>query len=207
MKLASASTAFDHAFRSGDLTQLEWLERCARELAVDGVVCDVRHFPRHDTDYLAQLKKMAVDLGLTIAALWATEFFTAGDVEQAKALAIAEAIGAPILSAPLGADTQLSWTEQLERLGTATSAAKAINITLAVRNRPGTYAASSHDLKRVSKESDSAWLRYALDFAQFDQASEPDALLARTVLLWGSVSPQIAQNFRGFAVLENTDRT
>ena len=207
MKLASASTAFDQAFRSGDLTQLEWLERCARELAVDGVVCDVRHFPRRDTDYLAQVKKMAVDLGLTVAALWAEEFFTLGEGEQAQTLAIADAIGAPIVSAPLGAETQLSWTAQLERLGTATSAAKAINITIGVRNRPGTFATTSHDLKRVSKESDSAWLRYALDFSQFDQASEPEPLLARAVLLWGSVSPHIAQQFRGFAVLESTDRT
>jgi len=77
MKLACSSTAFDQQLRSGDLTQLEWIDACARELAADGVVFDVRHFPRTDTDYLAQVKKMSADLGLTVAALRHDGFFTA----------------------------------------------------------------------------------------------------------------------------------
>ena len=67
MKLACASGALNREIESGELTQLEFLDLCARDLASDGVVLDVRHFPRTDGDYLAQLKKMAADRGLDIA--------------------------------------------------------------------------------------------------------------------------------------------
>ena len=78
MKLACASSALHHAIERGDLTQLEFIDLCARELACDGVVLDVRHFPRTDDDYLAQIKKMAADRGLTVAALAAPAFFEVG---------------------------------------------------------------------------------------------------------------------------------
>ena len=69
MKLACASSSLHRDIERGELTQLEFFDLCARELACDGVVLDVRHFPRTDDDYLAQVKKMAADRGLTIAAL------------------------------------------------------------------------------------------------------------------------------------------
>ncbi|MFN2527795.1 MAG: sugar phosphate isomerase/epimerase family protein [Candidatus Baltobacteraceae bacterium] len=225
MKLACASTAFDLRLESGDLTQLEWLDLCARELAADGVVCDVRHFPRRDSDYLAQVKKMAVDLGLVIAALNDEDFFGGDEAAMRDVLAVADALGAPIVTAPLELETATSWPAELERLGTATSLAKTMNITLAVRNRALTFGATSHDLKRVLKEADSAWLRFGLEYEAFDGASDPQTLIARTVLLWhthrvgvieSESSPSIdamlqdAKDFRGFLVLDaaggNADR-
>lgn len=217
MKLACASTAFDLRLESGDLTQLEWLDLCARELAADGVVCDVRHFPRRDSDYLAQVKKMAVDLGLVIAAVSDAEFFGGDEASMREVLAVADVLGAPIVAAPLEIETATSWSAELERIGVATSMAKTMNVTLAVRNRPQTFGATSHDLKRVSKEADSAWLRFALEYEAFDAASNPQALIARTVLLWhahqagvleGEQSPTIdrmlqdAKDFRGFLVVD-----
>ncbi|MDQ6929372.1 MAG: hypothetical protein M3126_01720 [Candidatus Eremiobacteraeota bacterium] len=217
MKLACTSSAFDLRLKSGDLTQLEWLDLCARELAADGIVCDARHFPRRDSDYLAQVKKMAVDLGLCIAAVSDEDFFAGGEDAMRDALAIAEALAAPILTAPLALDTAVSWSEELERIGTATSLAKTMNVTLAVRNRPKTFAGTSQDLKRVSKEADSAWLRYALEYARFDAGSEPAPLLPKTVLLWHTRSAneiesdesaqharmlEDAQSFLGFLVLD-----
>ena len=217
MKLACTSSAFDLRLESGDLTQLEWLDLCARELAADGIVCDVRHFPRRDSDYLAQVKKMAVDLGLTIAAVSDDDFFGAGEEAMRDVLAIADAIGAPIVTAPLEPDTSTSWSAELVRIGTATSLAKTMNITLGVRNRPKTFGASSHDLKRVSKEADSAWLRFALEYGTFDVGSETEPLLGRAVLLWDTHhAPQIqdaplpaqtrlldeAQAFLGYLVLD-----
>lgn len=184
MKLACASTAFHQLLAGGDLTQLEWLDLCARELAVDGVVCDVRHFPRRDSHYLAQVKKMAVDLGLTLAAIASEDFFSGDESAMRDAFALADLTGAPLIAAPLQADTATSWPEELERIGTATSMGKTMNLTLAVRNRPGTFGASSHDLKRVSKEADSAWLRYALDYNAFDATGDTVALVSKAVLLW-----------------------
>ena len=217
MKLACASSAFDQHLAGGDLTQLEWLDLCARELGVDGVVCDVRHFPRRDSDYLAQVKKMAVDLGLTIAAVASEDFFSAGESAMRDALALADLTGAPVIAAPLQAETAVSWSAQLERIGAGTSLAKTMNVTLAVRNRAGTFAASAHDLKRVSKEADSAWLRYALDLGALEAGSDAAVPLAKAVLLWhehdrhdgdsgespaGETFLKQAADFRGFFVLD-----
>ena len=63
------------------------------ELRADGVVLDVRHFPRTDDDYLAQIKKMATDIGLVIAAISSDEFFTANADLMASQLRIASVIG------------------------------------------------------------------------------------------------------------------
>ena len=204
MKLACTSAAFARAFDRGDLTQLEWLDVCARELECDGVVLDVRHFPRTDDDYLAQIKKMAADLGLCIAALTDDSAFTGGDVRDALRMALA--IGTPLLAGRLAADTACTWSEQLERLNEATGAAKAANVTLAVRNAAGSFAASVHDCKRVSKETDSAWLRYGLDPRAFEAGSDPGDLRSKAVLLFwdDAAEPDVApwEEFRGFVSLD-----
>jgi len=214
MKLACSSTAFDALLRSGELTQLEWIDLCAHELAADGVVFDVRHFPRTDTDYLAQVKKMAVDLGLTVAALRHDGFFTVDDMHVEQALEIALALGAPILSAPLPLETASSWSDVLSTLGSATSLAKRFNVTLALRNAPQTFAVTIQDMKRAVKEADSAWLRYGPDFSALDTVSDPEHLLSKTVLAWhelGACSADDVQpiarllaDYRGFVALDDT---
>jgi sugar phosphate isomerase/epimerase len=213
MKLACSSTAFDEQLRSGRLTQLEWIDLCAHELAVDGVAFDVRHFPRTDTDYLAQVKKMAVDLGLTVAALRHDGFFDGDEPHMEQTIEIALALAAPLLSAPLPPETAASWSQVQTRMGTATSIAKRFNVTIAVRNAPHTYAASTHDMKRVSKEADSAWLRYGPDLSAFDAASEPQDIIGKCVLAWfdarsdseiGQAVARMLHGFRGFVVLDDS---
>ncbi len=208
MQFAYSSGAFDQALRRGDLTQLEFIDAIARETLFDGVVLDDRHFPRTDGDYLAQVKKMAADLGLTIAALASDAFFVADEDAMRATLDRALTVGAPLLAGRLGTETALSWSEQLHKLGTASSLAKAANVTLAVRNAPGTFAATEHECKRASKETDSAWLRYGLEPAAFDTASDVAALREKTVLLWVGVREEpldaIWRDFHGFAVIEKT---
>ena len=201
MKLACSSSAFDALLRAGDLTQLEWIDLCAHELRADGIVLDMRHFPRTDTDYLAQIKKMACDLCLCIAALREDAFFQHDGDAMRASTEVALALGAPLISAPMPFETAASWTDVLARLGTATSLAKAANVTLAVRNAPGTFGASAHDLKRVSKEADSAWLRYASDFGALDAASDPQELLGKTVLAWRQLDHPMSE--RDAALLES----
>jgi sugar phosphate isomerase/epimerase len=215
MKLACSSTAFDELLRSGELTQLEWIDLCAHELSADGLVLDVRHFPRTDTDYLAQVKKMAVDLGLTVAALRHDGFFDADETHIEQAVEMALAVGAPLLSAPLPPETVMSWSDVQARLGTATSVAKRLNVTLAIRNVPHTYAGTTHDMKRVSKEADSAWLRYGPDFCAFDVGSEPEEILTKCVIAWydarqcgaDQVQPtaRMLSHFRGFLALDDAE--
>ncbi|HET6276075.1 MAG TPA: TIM barrel protein [Candidatus Cybelea sp.] len=214
MKLACASGSFHRDIERGELTQLEFLDLCARELACDGVVLDVRHFPRTDDDYLAQIKKMAADRGLSIAALADAEFFSATPARMAELLAQAVALGAPLLAAPLAGETETSWSEQLTRLGTATALAKERNVTLALRNAAGTFAATTHDCKRVSKETDSAWLRFGPEPARLDAASDPRLLEPNTVLLWSDIADASARTieetiavfgaFRGHLALDES---
>lgn len=206
MKLACSSTAFGAVLRSGDLTQLEWIDLCARELAADGAVFDMRHFPRFDTDYLAQLKKMCADLGLTVAAVRDDAFFGPDSARMERAFETALALGAPLLTARMELADAVNWNVALERVGAATAHAKRWNVTLAVQNAPQTLAASVHDLKRVAKEADSAWLHYGLDLDAFEAADEPQTLMQKTVLVVRDVersrnAVQPAQ-FRGFVVLD-----
>jgi sugar phosphate isomerase/epimerase len=217
MKLACASGSFHRTIESGELTQLEFVDLCARELACDGVVLDVRHFPRTDDDYLAQVKKMTTDRGLTLAALAAPGFFSATREQMAAALAQAVRLGAPIVAAPLSRETDSAWTDQLMRLGVATSLAKAQNVTLALRNAAGTFAATTHDCKRVSKEADSAWLRFGPQPQGFDAASDPRLLAANTVLIWSDAGTETErsiaaivdgfESFRGHLVLDESTGT
>ncbi|MEO6834314.1 MAG: hypothetical protein ABI231_00170 [Candidatus Tumulicola sp.] len=212
MKLACASSALHHSFERGDLTQLEFLDLCARELACDGVVLDVRHFPRTDDDYLAQVKKMAADRGLTIAAVTGAAIFGAGAEAMAGVLRRALALGAPLVAGVLAREIDCPWSDQLAALSAATSLAKALNVTLAVRNAPGTFAASTHDCKRVSKEADSAWLRFGPEPRAFEATSDPAELATNTVLLWSNVGDATERSvddvirgfseFRGHLVLD-----
>jgi sugar phosphate isomerase/epimerase len=211
MQYALSSSAVHPGLSSGDLTQLEFIDAVARDTLFDGVVLDDRHFPRTDVDYLAQIKKMAADLGLTIAALASDAFFVADEDTMCAALDRALALGAPLLAGRLGAETALSWSEQLHRLNSASSLAKSANITLAVRNAPGTFAATEHDCKRVSKETDSAWLRYGLEPHAFGAVADITPLREKTVLLWVDAREEpldaLWRNFHGFAVIEKLNRT
>jgi sugar phosphate isomerase/epimerase len=211
MKLACASGALHSSFVCGDLTQLEFLDRSA-ELACDGVVLDVRHFPRTDDDYLAQVKKMSTDRGLGIAAIADAEFFRSERARMAGILGWAVALGVPLVCGELARDTSAPWSEQLERLNVATSLAKAANVTLALRNAPGTFAATTYDCKRVVKEADSAWLRLGPDPRTLDAAGDAAELAANTVLLWNNIGDETERSidelttsfirFRGYLALD-----
>jgi hypothetical protein len=187
MKLAGSSASFDGAIAAGGLTQLEWLDLCARDLALDGVVFDARHFPRTDADYLAQLRKMATDLGLTVAALSCDSLLgDAAEVEPSaeRWLRVASALGAPLALArtPQEATRDPSaWSALVSAGKSAASAAKRLNVTIGVRNAGGTLCASGADLRRLAKDVDSSWVRFALDVAALDPPEPLGAALPKTV--------------------------
>jgi hypothetical protein len=146
---------------------------------------------------------MAADRGLSIAVLIDDVFFSGGEDRMRESLSTAVAVGAPLVAGPLAPQTQTTWSDQLPHLGIATSLAKGCNVTLAVRNAPHTFAANTHDCKRVAKEADSAWLRFGPEPRAFDAASDPSALAANSVLLWSNVGDEtersIGDVIRGFA--------
>jgi sugar phosphate isomerase/epimerase len=216
MKLAASSASFDAALSSGALTQLEWLDLCSRELDLDGVVFDARHFPRTDDDYLAQLKKLAVDLRLTVVGLACDVLAAPASAEAGEArpeaaswLESARTLGAPLLVtrvASAAADDPAAWNDLVAAVKTASLEAKRTNVVLAVRNAHGTLCASVADLKQLTKEVDSSWLRYGVDAAALDPPEPLEPLLARTVVaLHSSVDDDPLgglAGFRGFLVLD-----
>ena len=212
MKLACASGALDYSFAGGDLTQLEFLDLCAHELTCDGVVLDVRHFPRTDGDYLAQVKKMSADRGLTVAGLADSAFFASDELRMDRIFETALAVGGPLIAGELMKESAGSWSEQLVRLNAATSRAKSFNVTLALRNASGTFAAGAHDCKRVTKEADSAWLRFGPHASAFGSADDASELASNSVLLWSGAGDaddrSVAEilrcfpNFRGHLAID-----
>ncbi|MBV8354100.1 MAG: hypothetical protein JO101_02175, partial [Candidatus Eremiobacteraeota bacterium] len=130
MRLAASSTAFDRALGSGDLSQPELLDLCATELGLDGVVLDRAHFPRRDPDYLAQVKKFAADLGLSIVAVRDDDLAVDSDSD---APAVADSIGAPYVLTRLpaaGSDPTTAYNAALEVLARHLADAKRRNVTI-----------------------------------------------------------------------------
>jgi len=162
MRLALSTTAFARALSAGQLTQLELLDACTGELHVDGVVLDAAQFPRRDGDYLAHVKKFCADLALSIVAV-RDDALTAG---ECSALVLASHLGAPYVLTRMperGNDPVMRWNEALGVIARAASEAKKLNVTLAVRNVPGSLVADNFEMARLRKESDTAWLCFALD--------------------------------------------
>lgn len=161
------------------LTQLEWVDLCANELMLDGVEFARSHFPRLDTDHVAQLKKLCADRCLTVASLHHDLPFDPGDVDQevakiANSLEVAAGLGAPLvrLTVAAGDGAQaVAWRELVRGLKSACAQAKMYNITFALEPREGSLVASPADAKRAMKECDSAWLRLAPTAAQLGAQS------------------------------------
>jgi len=154
--------------RAGDLTQLEWIDACANELMLDGVDLSAAHFPRIDDDYLAQIKKLCVDRGLTIACVSADEPLGGAGPridEWRRRLEIAQTLGAPLLRAVCAgseASPPAAWRDLVRSLKEICAHAKRLNVTIALQPDERSLVAAPADVKRLLKECDSAWLRLAL---------------------------------------------
>jgi len=219
MKIASSSASFTRMLASGEVTQLEWLDLCAAELELDGVVFDTRHFARRDPDYLAQLKKTAVDLGLTVAALAAFDLTAPPEVTLDDALAL----GAPlvIVDAPPRSDGPAAWNDFAATLKPLVSAGKSRNVTIALRNGPSTLCAGAVECKRIAKDIDSAWLRFATDATTLGALDKLEDLAAKTVIAthaiddveafalagdaWARRLIDSLHSFRGFVLLDRSN--
>jgi hypothetical protein len=216
MKIGCSSESFARSIESGELTQLEWLDVCANELEVDGVVFTLAHFPRTDAEYLAQLKKLCADLGLTIAGVAAPAGLWN---DGATALDLAFALGAPLVigTATPSRDDPDAWGTFTEAVKRCARLAKERNVTLAIRNAAGTLCANGADLRRLAKDVDSAWLRFAPALAALDD-EDAHTLLPKSAIAiheiadletfaagpTGEASMLIARlaRFRAFAILD-----
>jgi hypothetical protein len=164
VRIAVSSSTFRRPLAAGSLTQLEWLERCASELGVDGVLADVSDFPRRDAEYVAQLRKVAIDLGLVAFGIDAERFLDLGAPDEARrlVLTLASDFGVAVVRTRLPAPGDVPPATFVEAVGVARTlsrAAKAANVTVLVAEAAGTLGPDLAGVKRFLKDVDSAWLR------------------------------------------------
>lgn len=189
MKVAISSASFADRLAAGDLTQLEWLERCASRLGADGVVFDRAAFPRSDPEYLAQLKKIAIDVGLVPVALAEPRLFSAEltDAERQATIDLAAGLGTLFVLAglpPPGEVPPAAFVAAVGAAKAAVRAAKHVNITLLAELGANSLAPDVPALRHFLKDVDSAWLRYALPVA-----ADRGALGARERALLVTIDP------------------
>jgi len=208
MKLAASSLTLDRLLTTLALTQLEWIEQSAARLGLDGIVYELAHLPRTDADYLAQCKKVTVDLGLTPVAVHDATFLALDrtDAQRAETLRIAVALGTPMILCAVGDPGEVppaDFNATVRLAKTASSQAKSANVTLACRPRAGSIANDLAELRHLVKDVDSAWLRYAVPAA--DIASDTLGGRDRIVLALASESDaeRVATSaFLGWTILE-----
>ena len=171
MRSCCSTSSYRRAIESGELTQLEWIDRCARDLRADGVEFDARYFPRIDDEYLAQLKKLCVDRCLTVASVCASVALGGDEVDAAIDSFVpwidrALALGAPLLrfdSGRVAGSPGVAWREFVRALKIVCGEAKRRNITLALQAADGdALVVTPIDVRRALKECDSAWLRVSM---------------------------------------------
>jgi len=165
MKIASSSSSCAGPIAAGELTQLEWLAAAASAAGVDGVVFDIAHFPRIDDEYVAQLKKVAIDLGLVPVALDAPRLLDPDTTEAGRddLIALAGRLGALFVLTRLPAPSDVPPAAFIAAVAAAKSAvraAKRVNVTLLAAPAPETLASDIPSLRHFLKDVDSAWLRY-----------------------------------------------
>jgi hypothetical protein len=164
MRIAVSSSTFRRPLDAGELTQLEWVERCASELGADGIVTALSDFPRFDDEYVAQLRKVAIDLGIVPFGIDAPGLLDpAGDPAAIdRAVAVARGFGAAVIRTmppPPGEVPPATFAETVRAAKVLSRAAKAANVTVVVTTAPGTIAEDLGALRHLIKDADSAWLR------------------------------------------------
>jgi hypothetical protein len=167
MKVAITSASFDRPLGAGELTQLEWLEGCASTLGADGIVFARAHFPRTDAEYVAQLRKVAVDLGLVPLAIHDPQLLAPDTDASARrtTIELAAGLGALFVLTVLPDAGDVPPAAFVAAVGAAKAAitvAKDRNVTLLAGVAQGTLGADVPALRHFIKDVDSAWLRLAL---------------------------------------------
>jgi sugar phosphate isomerase/epimerase len=209
MRLALSSYSFALALERGSLTQLEWIDVCCAEPAVDGADLAYEHFPRHDDEYLAQIKKLCVDRRLSIAGMNTVAPFGGGDVDaqtgaMRRMLDESSLLGAPLLRfrcAPAEGPAGVAWGELVRGLKMVSDHAKRVNVTLAMAPREGSLVSDEAGVKRALKECDSAWLRLSVPAEVKWETCARDSV----IMTAGPRGDDLAAalRFRGFVSLED----
>ena len=132
-------------------------------LGVDGVVADIAHFPRIDRDYVAQLRKIAVDLGVVPFGVDAPALLDpAAQPDDMTTLSVAREFGALVVRLvlpPPGDVPPADFSAAVSRTKAASRLAKTANVTLIIPALEGTLGPDEAGVQHLLKDVDSAWVR------------------------------------------------
>jgi hypothetical protein len=209
VRIAVSSSTFRRPLGAAELTQLEWLERCASELGADGVLAAVEHFPRRDAEYVAQLRKIAIDLGLVPFGLDAPGLLDPSHGAPGEAhdetLALAVSFGAAVIRTTLPAPGNVPPATFVAATALAKAlsrAAKAVNVTVLVAAAPGTLAEDLTGLKHAVKDVDSSWLRAAPSAVAVDAIGPRDRYPAFVAVPGDDPAAVAARASRSWVILD-----
>jgi len=157
----------------------DWMTHCARDLKVGGIEITDKHLQSADEDYIRKVRRVAVDLHLTISALTISNDYGKEDTEERNkqledtevGIELAAALGAPILRVFAGwpeGDKEKFWPEMARCMKIAAVIAERDGIVLAVENHNhGGFIQTFDDVSRIMGDVDSEWLRLNLDTGNF----------------------------------------
>ncbi len=179
MKLGMCSWSHHRNFESGNMDIFDWMTHCARDLKVGGIEITDRHLQSCDEDYIRKVRRVAVDLHLTISALTISNDFGKSDNEEQNkqleatetGIQLAAALGTPVLRVFAGwpdQNKEKQWSEMVRCMQIATVIAEREGVVLAVENHNhGGFIQTNADVVRIMGDTDSEWLRLNLDSGNF----------------------------------------
>jgi sugar phosphate isomerase/epimerase len=188
MKLGCNIWSYHRAVNSKKISQLEWVEKCAKELKLDGVELLDYGFPESvvkgnppDGDYLKKIKKLCTDLNLEIYLVSSASNFGFVDEKKLKEsieyvkkwIDISYYLGAPATrffaghAEPLE-DQENGWKSLIKATKICTEYAESKGIVLALENHNGKgFIKTSEDVFKLFNAINSPWLKLCLDTGNF----------------------------------------
>jgi sugar phosphate isomerase/epimerase len=183
----------------------DWMTICARDMKVTGIEISDRHLQSADEDYVRKVKRVSVDLGLTISALTiSTDFGLVDDAARDKhledgeiAAQLAAALGAPILRFSAGRpeeNKEEQWDEMIRCVQIMCELVERDGVVLAVCNEAeDDFIQTYEDIDRLMTDVGSEWLRLGLNADAFGSDAE-----ALTKSMFYTVHVCVSGGSRGF---------
>ncbi|MEM2921953.1 MAG: sugar phosphate isomerase/epimerase family protein [Candidatus Bathyarchaeia archaeon] len=190
IKIGCAAYSYRIYFESGTMGYEEFIEE-AHNIGLDGVELTLYWLPSEETDYLRNLRRLALFHGLPISCAGiSTDFCNPNPLERSrmimevkKGLKIAKELGAPVLrifggNLPEGFTEvkAMGWT--IGALKECVNYAKEVGVVIAIENHGG-ITARADSLISLVREVDSPWLAVNLDLGNYRESTYED--IAKTI--------------------------
>lgn len=179
MKLSCSSWSHHRSLESGAFTLTSWIEHCARDLKLDGVEIEDKHFASASPEALKSVHALIANQGMVLANV--TTFNDFGNEEEQKNAAEldkvkrwvdnARTLGCASLRVFAGwpkGSRQSAWDRMIPWLARAAEYAKTQGATLVLENHNhGGFIQTSQDTLRALRQVDSPHLRPLLDTGNY----------------------------------------